>query len=168
MADTFVKIASVTVGAGGSSTITFSSIPNTYTDLCLKLSVRSNRSGAEDYISVRFNGSATSQTVRRLEGSGSSAYSSNEANNWSFIADAAPQTSNTFTSVDFYVPNYAGSNNKSFSSDAVMENNATTAYSSLVAGLWSNTSAITQVEVSSAVASFVQYSTAVLYGIKNS
>jgi hypothetical protein len=168
MANTFTKIASVSVGSGGSSTITFSSIPADYTDLCVKISVRSNRSGAEDYISVRFNGSTTSQRVIRLEGNGSSAYGSAENNNWSFIADAVPQTSNTFTSVDFYIPNYAGSTNKSFSSDAVMENNATFAMSSLVSGLWSNTSAITQVEISSAVASFVQYSTATLYGISKS
>ena len=38
---TFTKIASATVGSGGASSIEFTSIPSTYTDLVIKLSMRS-------------------------------------------------------------------------------------------------------------------------------
>jgi hypothetical protein len=167
MTTSMTAIASVTVGTA-TANIDFTSISASYTDLLIKASLRSDRGGGnEDYISVRFNNSTTSQTVRRLEGSGSSAYSSNEANNWSFMVAGASQTASTFGNTDIYIPNYAGSTNKSFSVDSVEETNATTAYMQLTAGLWSNTSAITSIKISSAVANFVQYSTATLFGIKN-
>ena len=57
------------------------------------------------------------------------------------------QTSSTFSSHSVYIPNYAGSNNKSTSSDNASENNATTAYIYLMAGLWSNSAAITSIAI---------------------
>jgi len=42
---TYQKIATVTVGAGGASNITFSSIPQTYTDIKVVVSARTDRSG---------------------------------------------------------------------------------------------------------------------------
>jgi hypothetical protein len=70
----------------------------------------------------------------------------------------------------FYIPNYAGSNNKSVSADNAREaNQATDTYLVMDAGLWSNTSAITSIKIAPRVGpNFVQYSTAYLYGIKNS
>jgi hypothetical protein len=68
-----------------------------------------------------------------------------------------------------YLPNYAGSNNKSLSLDSAFENNSSTAYLNMVAGLWSSSAAITSLKVYPASASnFAQYSTAYLYGVKNS
>jgi hypothetical protein len=77
-------------------------------------------------------------------------------------------TASTFGSTEIYITNYAGSSNKCLSSDSVNENNATTAYSVLTAWLWSNTSAITSLSITSDGAgnNFAQYSTATLYGIK--
>ena len=40
MAVTFTQIASVTVGSGGAASIDFTSIPSTYTDLCIKTSIK--------------------------------------------------------------------------------------------------------------------------------
>ncbi len=168
MPDTFIKIASVTVGSGGAASMSFSSIPSTYTDLCVKISGRSSRTGVGyDDLNFSLNGSTSSFSTRSIQGSGSSVSSFNSTN---FLGqlDTAANTSSTFTSVDFYIPNYAGSTNKSFTSDSVQEDNATTAYSNLVAGLWSNTAAITSITLNPGVGSFVQYSTATLYGIKNS
>ena len=68
----------------------------------------------------------------------------------------------------FYIHNYAGSTNKSVSVDAVGEANATYAEMDLLAGLWSNTDAITSVSIKPNIGSnFVIYSTAYLYGVKN-
>ncbi len=167
MANTYTLISSVTVGAGGASTIDFTSIPATYTDLLLKVSGRGDRSGATfDGIYIKFNGSATA-TARYLEGNGASA-SSGTTSNFAGVIDAATATSSTFSNIEVYIPNYAGSNNKSYSSDSVHETNATTAYADLTAGLWSNTSAINQITLNANAGNFVQYSTAYLYGIKNS
>ena len=146
----------------------FSSIPSTYTDLCLKVTTRTDRSAAGDWVNISYNGSTSSFTARVLAGDGSSAYSYTDTR---LIAstNAVSTTSNTFGSMDYYIPNYTSSNYKSASSDAVSENNGTAAYENLVANLWSNTAAITSITLTSgAGANFVQYSTATLYGIKNS
>ena len=168
MANTFVRIATVTVGSGGSASMGFTSIPSTYTDLLIKFSGRSNRSLVIDAVNLSFNGSTSSFTGRYLEGDGSTVISATSTR----FAGAAPgntATASTFGNVEIYIPNYTGSTNKSFSVDSVTENNATAAYADLIAGLWSNTSAITSIDLTPSVGTlFAQYSTATLYGIKNS
>lgn len=174
MANTYQLIASSTVGSGGAATITFSSIPSTYTDLVLKLSCRTDRAtGSWTGIYVEYNGSAgTAYSDRYMVGTGSSTSSAtNTSQAMSFISDSnqATQTSNVFTSAEFYIPNYAGSANKSGSSDSVGENNGSSASLNLIAAYWANTSAINQIKLQmGAGLKFVQYTTAYLYGIKNS
>lgn len=173
MPDTFIKIASVTVGAGGASNIAFNSIPSTYTDLCVKYSLRGDFT-AFDRVDLKllFNSSTASWTDMYLLSTGSSVLSN--SNGWAGAAgypgqiNTAITTSNTFSSVEIYIPNYAGSNYKSISVDSVEENNATAARAFLVGGLWSNTAAITSITISPNSDNFVQYSTATLYGISKS
>jgi hypothetical protein len=174
MATTFTKIASVTVGSGGAATIDFTSIPSTYTDLQLFVSARFNASldagtGAA-FCKMTFNASASNYSNRFLTGDGSTVGSNNNTNPPNFPAAGTNQTSNTFGNTSIYIPNYAGSNNKSISLDVVNENNATTAYAVLRASLWSDNSAITSIKLEELAtgANFLQYSTATLYGIKNS
>lgn len=167
MANTYVAIATTTVGSGGASSITFSSIPSTYTDLVVLISARST--GADPNIMIRFNSSSANFTQKRLTGDGSSAVSGGTYGEWSAWASASTDTVSTFGNSMIYIPNYNSSNNKSFSSDGVSENNGTTAYSTLGAELWSNTSAITSVSfIMGSNYNFAQYSSATLYGIKNS
>jgi hypothetical protein len=164
---TYTQIGSaVTVGSGGAASIDFSSIPTTYTDLVLKVSAR--LSAAVDFgsLSIAFNGSSASFTTRILQGDGSSAVSAT-LTNFSGGVGGTLLTASTFNNVEIYIPNYAGSTNKSFSSDAVVENNATAARDTLVAGLRSNTAAINQITLTSASGNFAQYSTAYLYGVSN-
>ena len=173
MANTFTKIASTAVGSGGVSNIEFTSIPSTYTDLCLMYSIRTNRSDfAVDEMFITFNGNATNYSSKTLVGAGGSASSGSGGTtqinkNW---GDGNTGTSNTFSNQMIYIPNYAGSNYKSASLDGVAENNNTTEYwLYLTAGLWSNTSAITSIKMVPEVGSLIlQYSTATLYGISNS
>ena len=175
MATTFVQIGStVTVGSGGAATIDFTSIPATYTDLVLKLSSRTNYAGINDYASMTINGNTASLTNRFISMYGgntvvSGAYGS-PANKIQATVNGANATSNTFGSWEMYLPNYAGSSNKSFSIDSVTENNATNQGEFMLnAGLWANTSAITSINIAPYYGTlFVQYSTATLYGIKNS
>jgi hypothetical protein len=168
MANTYTLIASNTVGSGGASSIDFTSIPSTYTDLCLKVSTRQSSATIDGILYISFNGSTSSFTNKYLEGLGSGSPSSGALARFSGVSTGASATSNTFANNDIYIPNYAGSNNKSFSSDAVTENNATAADAYLLANLWSNTAAINQITLTPLSGTFVQYSTAYLYGIKNS
>lgn len=167
---TFIKIASVTVGSGGSATMSFTSIPNTYTDLIIKTSIRTTRNtGDASSISITLNGSTSSRSSRTVYGNGSSALSYTDTIlEGGFAAQNTGTTASVFSSHDYYLPNYAGSSNKSISIDSAHENNATNAYGLLTAALWSNTDAITSITLQCPSFDFVQYSTATLYGIKNS
>jgi hypothetical protein len=162
-----VLINKVTVGAGGSANITFTGIPQTYTDLVVKVSARSDGSNGTSF--VYFNGDTTSNySVRRLGGDGSSAFSNTFAFPYSLYANPSTSTASTFGNGDIYIPNYTSSTFKSVSSDMVTENNATTANAMLTAGIWNQTSAITSVTLTALSGeSFVQYSTAYLYGVTN-
>jgi hypothetical protein len=165
MALTYVAIATTTVGAGGASSISFTSIPQTYTDLKISLSGRTTYNGGPgDNISVTLNGNAV-YGIRTLYGTGSSVVSGYDP----FITNSAGATANTFGNADFYFPNYTSSNNKTVSFDGVTENNATLAYQFLTAGLWTTTSAITSISLAGQAggSTWTQYSTATLYGIKN-
>jgi hypothetical protein len=167
MANTYTLIASTSLSSAQAN-IDFSSIPATYTDLLLKACVRGSDASVQNFV-IKFNNSTTNHTLRYLEGNGASASSGTSPGTFSFIG-AVPGTgvtASTFNNVEVYIPNYAGSNNKSFSVDAVEENNATTAYADLVAGLWSNTAAINQITIYAAAGNLAQYSTAYLYGVNN-
>jgi hypothetical protein len=165
---TFTQIGSaVTVGSGGAASIDFSSIPSTYTDLVLKTSLR--LSATADWCSLTINGSSSSFSGRELTGSGSAANSyTRSTNQFIVISNQSGYTASTFSNSEFYFSNYAGSTNKSFSADQVQETNATAANMMIDAFLWSNTSAINQLTITPSAGSFVQYSTAYLYGVSNS
>jgi hypothetical protein len=170
MATTFELISSVTVGSGGAASIDFTSIPSTYTDLCIKASLRDTNAGAHIDGGLKFNDATSNYTWRRLLGNGASASSATGNTDpliYAWIHNGAGSTSSTFSNIDIYIPNYAGSTNKSVSIDAVDENNGTTAYADLTAGLWANTAAITKISLITTGTLFAQYSTATLYGVKN-
>ncbi len=170
MATTYTLISSVTVGSGGAANINFSSIPATYTDLVLKMSVRCATSGATR-VYIRFNGASTDAnlTTIRLYGESTSAGSDSISAGQPAWANGSGNTANTFNNAELYIPNYLSSNNKSFSADSVQETNATSgAYLGLFAGLWSQTSTINQINLLMQDASnFLEHSTAYLYGISN-
>ena len=168
MANTFVKIQTVTVGSGGAASIDFTSIPQTYTNLKIIISGRSTRATTDDDYIISFNSSTTGLSTRFLYGNGSATASSTAASGFAGSTSAANSTASVFGNAEIYIPNYTSSSNKSYSVDTVTENNATLAYQNIVAGLWSNTAAITSINVKTNVGSFVQYSTATLYGIKSS
>ena len=165
MANTFTLIASYTLGSSGQTTIDFTSIPQTYTDLCLKFSARFNVSDADTLL--KFNGSTTSYTTKRMYGNGST-YASDSPVREAGWSNPSDYTTNSFSNSEIYIPNYTSSIYKTYTGDAVTENNGTTSYQSYIAGLWSNNNPITSITLIEGSNTFVQYSTAYLYGIKNS
>jgi len=173
MANTYTLLETITVGAAGAASVTFNSIPQTgYTDLVIKMSMRTNRAGTFDYATINFNNSSANYTLRLLEGDGaggSGAVSYTQATfgvNLVGRADGATATTNTFSNVEMYIPNYTSSNFKSISVDSVQEDNSATAYAGIFAGLWSQTAAITSLSITNGTGnSYVQYSTFSLYGV---
>lgn len=172
----YYPIGSVTVGSGGAASISFSNIPQTYTDLIVKISGRTEYPGAAtwDWAVCSFNGTSTTTNWSRIQlyGTGSAAASAGGAgSNEVAWLNSNNTTASTFGNAEFYIPNYAGSNNKSISADSVTENNATSALTIFNATLWANTAAITSITLttgSNPSNKFMQHTTATLYGIKDS
>jgi hypothetical protein len=168
MATTYTLISSVTVGSGGASSMTFSSIPSTYTDLSVLISARSTDAGGGDYVVVRPNNATTNFTFRNLASYDSaSPVSENGTLEFYTPIPAAGGTASTFGSTNLYIPNYASSNYKSASQEGVNERNSSAGALMLNSNLWSNTAAITSLTLVCLFANFAQYSTAYLYGISN-
>jgi hypothetical protein len=171
MANTYTLIASNTLGSSAAS-VTFSAIPNTYTDLVVRWSAR-GATGLGNNIDFRINGLTTTVYSRiYLLGDGASASSSLGPDETSADMRAGYNPSNatasTFNSGEIYLPSYTASQNKPIGSFNVTENNGTTAYIGANANLFRNTSAITSVSIAAASGNLASGSTFWLYGIKNS
>lgn len=166
---TYKLIETVTVGSGGAASIAFTSIPQTYTDLLIKASIRGLNAAVYQFALITFNGSTSGYSGRRLEGNGASvtSYTGSSTSVALNFGAGANATASVFGNAEVYIPNYTASSYKAISSDIVGENNATTAYSVLAADLWSNSAAITSITITGDGSNFVQYSSASLYGISN-
>lgn len=170
---TYTLIASNTLSSSAAS-VTFSAIPNTYTDLVLRMSLRSTEASTTTPIEITFNSdTATNYSVTRINGSGSSGASSSSRTNYNFIdgfqVPGANGTSNTFSSTELYIPNYTASQNKPLSLMQVDERNNTVAEMNAIAGLWRNTAAITSITLDFfGATTYASGSSFFLYGIKNS
>jgi hypothetical protein len=170
MATTMNLIAKQTIGAGGAASVTFSSIPQTFTDLVVKVTGRSTASRASNgfLFDIRPNSSSANMTRRSVYGDGSTATSSSGSDGHNMALNPSNYTANTFSSTDVYIPNYTSSNFKSISTDTVSENNATEVLTLLGAMLWSNTAAITSLQFTPLGGSFTEFSEVTLYGISSS
>ena len=169
MANTYTLISSVTVGSGGQSAIEFTSIPQTYTDLLIKTSIRSNRATVvADFIKLSFNGSSANQSSMDLYGGGTASFSGTQSIIYGGLVSSGDATASVFSNGEIYIPNYTSSNNKPVSTDSVSENNGGESYVYLNAGLWSVGSAITSISITPNTGTLLnQHSTAYLYGISN-
>jgi hypothetical protein len=159
-------IESKTLGTASAS-IEFTSIPQDGTDLVVLVSSRSDGAFTSSELDISFNGSTSNFTARYLYGSGSGSGASATDTTLVGVSTGANATSNTFGNARIYIPNYAGSTNKSISTDSVGENNATSAFQAIAATLWSQTAAITSLtlRLDSGARNFVAGSTASLYKI---
>jgi len=173
MPSTYTLISSNVLSSSAAS-VTFSSIPATFTDLVLRISSRSDNTIAASTIRLRFNGSSSaSYSETLLSGSGSAAVSARSSsatymfNAGYFVDDANGATANTFGTTEIYIPSYTVAQNKPLSGITAQEDNATAARITAEAGLWSNTAAITSIEIFSNY-NFLSTSSFYLYGIKNS
>jgi len=172
MANTYVALSTTTVGSGGVASVSFTSIPQTYTDLVIKTSYRTNRNAAADTLRITYS-SGTTYGEKIILFNGSSASNGGSSGGSTGIEGLwgtdASNTASTFGNSEMYIANYTGSTKK-FSNDmSATENNGSNAYVALTAGISNSTSAITSITLTSNTASTIsQYSTFTLYGIKNS
>jgi len=168
-------ISTSTVGATAVSSIDFTSISSTYTDLLVVHSLRTTLTGGPyhfDDCALRFNGDTGNNynrlVLRTREGSTGSGQNISSSFIVLYESDAADATANSFGSGQVYITNYASAEHKSVDVMGGSEsNNATQVQYGFASGLWKSTSAITSIKLySQNGANFVQYSSASLYGIK--
>jgi hypothetical protein len=169
---TYELIASNVLGSAAAS-VTFSAIPSTYTDLVLRASARNSAAVNNAVLGLTVNGLTTTiYSTLYLQGTGSAASSTfnatqTELNGNTFQGTAT--TADTFTSIEFYIPNYTVASNKPISGISHAENNATAALTRASANLIRTTAAITSINLfDTSAANFVAGSSFYLYGIKNS
>ena len=170
-----VWIAGQTVGAGGAASVTFSSIPQTFTHLQVRVFMRDAQTfGTYDNLYYRLNGDAGSNySNHRLLGDGTSAYSYNYTSQTFVATGTNPSinsTANVFgvSIIDFL--DYTNTNKyKTSRSISGFDGNGS-GFVSLDSGLWMSTSAITSILLGgqNSGATPVQYTRVDLYGITSS
>lgn len=154
----YYSISTVTVGSGGSSSITFSSIPSTYKHLQIRAFLKGTAASNRN---LTFNGITSGYFQHRLEGSGSSASASGYTSQSQI---AMPITGSQWGSVVFDFLDYADTNkNKTVRMFGGYDDNGS-GFIGLTSGSVANTSAINSITI--AGDTWQQYSSFALYGIK--
>jgi hypothetical protein len=171
----YVLLQKNTVGGAGASSVTFSSIPQTYSDLIIKVSAKTTDANIAQSMYMTINGGAQgsvlSQNWMIADGSSTAAgYYSSISLVYPFYINGSTSTANSFGNGVIYIPNYANTTKqKSMSSEGVAENSTTSQGRIEVGAIsFASTSAITSLLFGPGAGSFTQYSTFYLYGIKNS
>ena len=174
VANDYESIATVTVGSGGTSAITFSSIPSTYKHLQIRGILRSNPSYPDgEYGFVRVNGSSASiYSAGYTFGNGTVAGTGSfggTATGWvlSQLATNDADLANAFGPNIWEFLDYADTNKfKTFRGYVSNERNGSGTIN-LADGAWRSTSAITSIAITpGGGTAWLQYSTLALYGIK--
>jgi hypothetical protein len=177
MPNTFVKIASTTF-TGSGNTVTFNSIPQTYSDLKLVQSARSDRGTYTiDETGVYVNGDNSGSTLNNWTyfSSSWSAFASGRGTGNAIWLGVGATTSvdgaNIFANGEMYIPNYA--NTSYFKNNLgafAAENNAAAnaGMMFLQVGNRRSTAAISSLLIIAYGSNLIANSTFTLYGIKNS
>ena len=164
-ANSYESISTVTVGAGGSSTITFSSIPSTYKHLQLR---SINLTGTSlNTINMTFNGSSSSYSQHVLYGDGSSAAAASVTSTTNAVI-GLNGTSTAPSAIIVDILDYTSTDkNKTVRSLSGFDANGS-GYVQLRSSLWYATpAAINSISITIAGGfNFSQYSSFALYGIK--
>lgn len=176
MANTMTLISTYTVGAGGISTISFTGIPATYTDLRLLMNLKP--ATGDTGVRGTFNSSTSGYYdiyIQSLSGTpaapakGSNVY----GNAAMFLGSLRDPTAgggggNLFGNAELYIPNYTASWDKAYMLSSVSEANTSLSFVEEVSGRWANSAVINRIDLTTNTGvNWAQYSVASLYGILN-
>ena len=165
----YESIATVTVGAGGSSSITFSSIPSTYQHLQLRtLAKHSNALDLDDSL-VRFNSDSGSNyyVFHQLRGNGASATAAAGGTGTSmYVLPVTGSTVSTFAAGVMDILDYDDANKYKTVRTLTGYDANGSGNIFLRSALWMNTAAVTSITITPPSGTFDQYSSFALYGIK--
>lgn len=157
----YESIATVTVGSGGSSSVSFTSIPSTYQHLQIRIMAKTGDAGAFGSGSMTINGAAGEQR-HDLYGTGSAVGASASAT--SFITYLGGTAQFGVSIVD--ILDYADTNKAKTTRSLCGVDNNGSGLVALTSGLETSTSAISSLTFTPNSGNFAQYSSFALYGIK--
>jgi hypothetical protein len=169
--NSYESIATVTVGSGGSSTISFSSIPSTYTHLQVRGIARSTYASGGDAVKVNLNGDSGANYIRHvLLGDGSTATAAASATGATFGSlgsiGSAINAASIFGVIVFDLLDYTNTNkNRTMRSLSGYDANGTGSIE-LRSNLYTSTTAVSSITLACTSGNFDQYSSFALYGIK--
>jgi hypothetical protein len=160
MPATYDPIATQTLGSAAAS-VTFSSIPSTYTDLVL---VFNGTSLAASYLSLQYNSdTGANYSVTLMRGDGTTASSNRYSNINDIYASIGNTLQTTISNIIFQIQNYS---NSTTNKTSISRTNQSTNATETGVGLWRNTAAINAIKILSPNANFATGSVFTLYGIK--
>lgn len=165
----YESIATVNVGAGGSSSVSFTSIPSTYTHLQVRILTRSTFSAADWPVWVNPNNDATSSySYHGMIGDGATLTGfagTNQSLAQIGSAPAGTALANTFGMFVIDILDYTNTNKYKTMKSLYGFNAQTAGILGMRSALWMKTDAITSLYFGTA-SNFAQYSQFALYGIK--
>jgi hypothetical protein len=151
------------------ATIEFTSIPQAYEHLQIRLFARTTGGNIQSYASIQFNSDTTGSNYysHYIQGDGSSISAGpNASNSIHYDIAGANATASVFGAIVFDILDYANTNKYKTTRALGGTDNNGNGRMNLTSGLWINTSAITSIRLTPFAGSFAQYSHAALYGIK--
>jgi hypothetical protein len=162
----YESIATVTVGSGGSASISFTSIPSTYQHLQIRAINIGNTGSTWGYFTMRLNGDSSSNYPRhQLWGNGSAANAYADTGNTSAFISVSSLSAGNFAGSVIDILDYANTNKyKTLRGLSGVDLNGDGAVA-LMSSMWQSTSAINSITILPNT-SFAQYSSFALYGIK--
>ena len=170
--NSYESIATVAVGSGGSTTISFTSIPSTYSHLQLRAIAHTAGNGFDYALTkITFNSdSGSNYAYHRLFGNGTSASADGEASKTQIYGTWSPDNltlSSSFGASVMDVLDYSSTNKyKTVRILGGFDSNGK-GFAALFSGLWQSTSAINRIDITSnSGQDFSNYSHFALYGIK--
>jgi hypothetical protein len=161
-ARTYEPIATTTLGSTA-TTVSFTSIPGTYTDLVLITSIKATSANTNQW--MRFNSdSGTNYSSTNLYGTGTSALATKSVSQDKINSVLSGFLTTTENSPGIYnIMNYSDTTTLK---TIISRFNNTGVVAQAEVSIWSSTSAITSIEIFTTPDSFAVGSTLTLYGIK--
>ena len=163
----FDSIATVTVGSGGAATITFSSIPQTYTHLQIRCFARSTgpTNGENTFIYFNNISAGTNYAWHAIRGDGASAVASAQ-NNARIVANVgSSNATNVYSAMIIDVLDYTNTNKNKTVRTLYGFDSSGAGFVGHNSTLVPQTAATTQIDIDLNY-NFAQYSSFALYGIK--
>ena len=165
MASTYEKIATNTLGSNASS-VTFSSISGSYTDLVLIVNALGVGANTDENCSIQLNSDTGSNySVTRLRGNGTTASSDRDSNATSALAGIIQVKTTGDTTRDTFIAQFQNYSNTTTNKSFLIRSNSTAYSVQAIVGLYRSTSAITSIKFQINSNNFFTGSTFTLYGI---